>query len=252
MYPILFHVFGIPVDSFWASVFVGFLAALFVARSELRRQGHDVAAAYDLILWSYVGGFIGARLFLIVTAWDQFQRDPLGLLLSGSGWVWQGGLMGGAVAVIAKARALGLPLGDVVDLAGLCLSIGQAIGRVGCQLSGDGDYGIPTDLPWGMSYPNGVVPTTDRVHPTPIYESAAYLLIFLALWAQRGRPHARGTLFGQYMLCTGAVRFAVEFVRRNPVVALGLTVAQWVSLASMAIGAALLARDQSPLRERPA
>ena len=145
-----------------------------------------------------------------------------------------------------------MPLGDVVDLAGLCLSIGQAIGRVGCQLSGDGDYGIPTDLPWGMSYPNGVVPTTDRVHPTPIYESAAYLLIFLALWAQRGRPHARGTLFGQYMLCTGAVRFAVEFVRRNPVVALGLTVAQWVSLASMAIGAALLARNQSPLRERPA
>jgi phosphatidylglycerol:prolipoprotein diacylglycerol transferase len=203
-------------------------------------------------LWSYVGGFIGARLFLIVTAWDQFQRDPLALLLSGSGWVWQGGLIGGAVAVLMKARALGLPLGDVSDLAGLCLAIGQAIGRVGCQLSGDGDYGIPTDLPWGMSYPNGVVPTTERVHPTPIYESLAYLLIFFALWAQRGRPHPRGNLFAQYLLLTGVVRFAVEFVRRNPVVALGLTVAQWVSLASMAIGALLLARSQTALRERPA
>jgi phosphatidylglycerol:prolipoprotein diacylglycerol transferase len=156
------------------------------------------------------------------------------------------------VAVIVKARALGLPLGDVTDLAGLCLSIGQAIGRIGCQLSGDGDYGIPTDLPWGMSYPNGVVPTTERVHPTPIYESAMYFLIFAGLWAQRGRPHPRGNLFAQYLLFTGAVRFAVEFVRRNPVVGLGLTVAQWVSLVSMALGAALLARGHAALRERAA
>ena len=137
-------------------------------------RGTTSAAAYDLILW-VVRRRLRRRAPLSRSSprGTQFQRDPFGLLLSGSGWVWQGGLMGGAVAVLAKARALGLPLGDVADLAGLCLAIGQAIGRVGCQLSGDGDYGIPTDLPWGMSYPNGVVPTTDRVHPTPIYESVA-------------------------------------------------------------------------------
>jgi phosphatidylglycerol:prolipoprotein diacylglycerol transferase len=244
MYPVLFRIFGVPIEAFWATVFLGFLAALFVARSELRRQGHDSGAAFDLILWAYVGGFVGARLFMIVTAWEEFQRDPFELLFSGSGWVWQGGVIGGAVAVVLKARALGLPLGDVSDLAGPCLAIGQAIGRVGCQLAGDGDYGVPTDLPWGMAYPDGVVPTSERVHPTPIYEAVLYFLIFLGLWSQRARPHPAGSIFGQYLLYTGAVRFAVEFVRRNPAVALGLTLAQWVSLLSMAIGMALLWRGR--------
>jgi len=245
MYPVLFHVFGFPVESFWVAVFFGFLAALFVARSELARQGHDPGAAYDLILWAYVGGFVGARLFLIVTAWEQFQRDPFELLLSGSGWVWQGGVVGGAIAVTLKARELGLPFGDVADLAGPCLAIGQAIGRVGCQLAGDGDYGVPTTLPWGMAYPQGVVPTTEPVHPTPVYEAVLYLAIFILLWRRRARPHAAGTNFGHYLVLSGAARFAVEFVRRNPVLGLGLTLAQWVSLVSMAIGAAVLARDRA-------
>ena len=251
MYPVLFHVFGFPVEAFWAAVFLGFLAALLVARSELRRQGHDPGAAFDLILWAYVGGFVGARLFLVITEWEQFQRDPFELLLSGSGWVWQGGLIGGTVAVALKARALRLPLSDVADFAGACLAIGQAIGRIGCQFAGDGDYGVPTSLPWGMSYPNGVVPTTERVHPTPIYETILYLLIFAVLWRNRLRPHRPGSLFGQYLLLSGAARFAVEFVRRNPIVGFGLTLAHWVSLLSMTAGLAILVYRPSPQVSRP-
>ncbi|HSP96130.1 MAG TPA: prolipoprotein diacylglyceryl transferase [Candidatus Dormibacteraeota bacterium] len=242
MYPILFHVFGIPIEAFWATVFLGFAASLLVVRADLIRLGRDSGAAYDLILWAYVGGFIGARLLLVVTAWDDFQRDPFEHLFSGSGWVWQGGIIGGAVAVIWKARRLGLPLGEVADFSGPALAIGQAIGRLGCQLSGDGDYGVPTDLPWGMSYPNGVVPTTDRVHPTPIYEMIGCLLIFAWLWRRRARPHVPGSLFGEYLIATGVLRFAVEFVRRNPAMAFGLTIAQWLSLVSIAIGAGLLLR----------
>lgn len=248
MYPVLFELFGIPIEAFWVTVFLGFLAALFVVRAELIRQGHDGTAAYDLVLWAYIGGFVGARLFMIVTAWPEFQRDPFALLFSGSGWVWQGGVVGGALAVAWKARALGLPLGDVADFSGLALAIGQAIGRVGCQLSGDGDYGVPTDLPWGMSYPNGVVPTTERVHPTPVYESVACLVIFTVLWRRRTRPHVPGALFGEYLVYSGLLRFAVEFVRRNPALGLGLTLAQWVSLASIALGVlVLLRRPATPL-----
>ena len=242
MYPVLFHVFGIPIEAFWATVFLGFAASLLVVRAELIRNGRDSGAAYDLILWAYVGGFVGARLLLVVTAWDDFQRDPFEHLFSGSGWVWQGGIIGGAVAVLWKARRLGLPFGEVADFAGPALAIGQAIGRLGCQLSGDGDYGVPTDLPWGMSYPNGVVPTTERVHPTPIYEMIGCLLIFAWLWRRRARPHVPGSLFGEYLIATGVLRFAVEFVRRNPSLALGLTIAQWLSLVSIALGAGLLLR----------
>jgi phosphatidylglycerol---prolipoprotein diacylglyceryl transferase len=246
MYPVLFHVFGIPIEAFWATVFLGFAASLLVVRSELIRLGHDSGAAYDLILWAYIGGFIGARLLLVVTAWDDFQRDPFEHLFSGSGWVWQGGLLGGAVAVTWKARQLGLPMGEVLDFSGLALAIGQAIGRIGCQLSGDGDYGVPTTVPWGMSYPNGVVPTTDIVHPTPIYEMLGCLLIFVWMWRRRAAPHVPGALFGQYLIGTGVLRFGVEFVRRNPAVALGLTITQWVSLVSIALGAVLV-RRRAPL-----
>jgi phosphatidylglycerol:prolipoprotein diacylglycerol transferase len=246
VYPVLFHVFGVPIEAFWATVFLGFAASLLVVRAELIRLGHDAGAAYDLILWAYVGGFIGARLLLVATAWEDFQRDPFAHLFSGSGWVWQGGVLGGAAAVAWKARRLGLPLGEVADFSGLALAIGQAIGRLGCQLSGDGDYGVPTGLPWGMSYPNGVVPTLERVHPTPIYEMVGCLLIFAWLWRRRARPHVPGALFGEYLVASGALRLAVEFVRRNPTVALGLTLAQWVSLVSIGIGAALL-RRRAPL-----
>jgi phosphatidylglycerol:prolipoprotein diacylglycerol transferase len=246
MYPVLFRIAGIDVQSFWVMVMVGFLVALLVARAELRRLGHDPELAYDLILWAYVGGFVGARLFLVLTAWDALVQDPFGVLFSGSGWVWQGGVVGGAVAVSMAARRRGLPLLDVADLAGPCLAIGQAIGRIGCQLAGDGDYGTPSSLPWAMSYPHGVVPTTERVHPTPVYEMTLYLLVFILLWVQRTRPHARGSLFAQYLIDTGIARFAVEFVRINPVAALGLTVPQFVSAASVVAGVVLYARLPRP------
>jgi phosphatidylglycerol:prolipoprotein diacylglycerol transferase len=242
MYPVLFRVFGFEVQAFWATVIIGFLAALVVARSELRRRHHDPRFGYDLILHSYIGGFIGARVFLVFFAWEAFSRDPFEFLFSGSGWVWQGGLIGGAVTVILAARRVGLPLADVADLSALCLAIGQTIGRIGCQLSGDGDYGVPTDLPWGMSYPNGVVPTLERVHPTPIYEMLAYLAIFLALWRQRSWNRPAGSLIGQYLILTGVARFAVEFVRRNPQVAVGLTVPQLFSLGFTVIGIVVLFR----------
>jgi phosphatidylglycerol:prolipoprotein diacylglycerol transferase len=245
MYPVLFRIWGLEVESFWVTVLVGFLVALLVARAELRRTGHDPDLGYDLILYSYVGGFAGARLFLVFSAWEVFVRDPFEFFFSGSGWVWQGGVIGGAVAVIFAAKRRGLPLGDVFDLAGPCLAVGQAIGRIGCQLSGDGDYGRATDVPWAMSYPHGVVPTDELVHPTPIYESVAYFVIFAFLWSRRWRPHIPGSPLGQYLIATGVVRFAVEFVRRNPVVALGLTLPQFASIASVAIGAALLLRLRS-------
>lgn len=242
MYPVLFRIGGLEVESFWVSVLVGFLTALVVARADLRRTGHDPDLGYDLILWSYIGGFVGARVFLVFSAWDVFTRDPFEFFFSGSGWVWQGGVIGGTVAVVLAAKRRGLPLGDVADLAAPCLAIGQAIGRIGCQLSGDGDYGVASDLPWAMSYPNGVVPTIERVHPTPVYESAAYFAIFAWLWTRRWRPHVPGTPFAEYLIYTGVARFAVEFVRRNPAVALGLTLPQLASIVSILIGIVLLIR----------
>jgi len=242
MRPILFQIGDISVPSFWAMAFLGFVMAFVVVRADLIRRGKPVVLAYDLILYSYVGGWIGARLFLIPTGWSYFEKDPIGFLLSGSGWVWYGGVIGGGLAVYWLCRRNNMSLLEAADIAAPGLAMGLAIGRIGCQLSGDGDYGVPTDLPWGMSYPNGVVPTTERVHPAPVYEMIACFAILAYLWA-RYRPELRiGDLFARYLILSGIVRFLIEFIRRNPGWLVGLTTAQWISVGCVVLGVVLLRR----------
>jgi phosphatidylglycerol:prolipoprotein diacylglycerol transferase len=103
---------------------------------------------------------------------------------------------------------------QLLDLCSPALAMGYAVGRIGCQVSGDGDYGKATDLPWGMAYPNGAVPTTEVVHPTPIYETVTMGLLAWALWRARDafRP---GVLFAFYLTGAGLERLLVEFIRRN-------------------------------------
>ena len=242
MRPVLFHIGDVAVPSFWVTAFLGFVAAFFVLRSDLVRRGYGSDLAYDITLYAYVGGWVGARLFLIPTAWDIFSADPIGFLLSGSGWVWYGGLFGGALAVWILARQRGISMLLLADVAAPGLAVGLAMGRVGCQLAGDGDYGVPTSLPWGMSYPDGVVPTTERVHPAPIYEMLACLAIFAYLWRRRWLTPPDGDLFGRYLILSAVTRFLIEFVRRNPAWLLGFTTAQWFSVGLAMFGALLVRR----------
>jgi len=238
--PILFHLGELAVPSFWVAAFLGFAAAFVLVRSEVRRHGYDREVAYDVVLAAYVGGWVGARLFLIPTGWQFFTEDPIGFLLASSGWVWQGGVIGGAIGVLSMARRRGVPLLVAADICAPGLAVGLAIGRIGCQLAGDGDYGIPSTLPWAMSYPDGVVPTTERVHPTPIYEMLANLAILAYLWRHRHRALAPGDMIGRYLILSAVVRFLVEFVRRNPAWLVGLTTAQWMSVGFTVLGVALV------------
>ncbi len=235
MRPILFTVGEFSVPSFWVMAFLAFLGGFWVVRAEARRRGLGTEMAYDLLLYAYVGGWVGARLFLIPTAWELFRNDPIAFLLSGSGWVWYGGIAGGTVAVWLLCRRQKIPFVLVADLCAPALALGLAIGRIGCQLSGDGDYGVPTSLPWGMSYPNGVVPTTERVHPAPLYEMAGSLMIFAHLWRRRfaARP---GEIAARYLVLASALRFVIEFVRRNPAWLFGFTTAQAWSVVLALIG----------------
>jgi len=242
MRPILFHLGELAVPSFWVAAFSGFLAAFLLLRNDVVRRGYDVELAYDLILYAYIGGWVGARLFLIPTGWQYFIDDPVSFLLSSSGWVWYGGLIGGVVASWLLARRRHIAWLELADISAPALAMGLAIGRIGCQLSGDGDYGVPTSLPWGMSYPNGVVPTTERVHPAPVYEMLACFAIFAYLWRRRLHNPPTGDLFGRYLILSAIVRFLIEFVRRNPDWLVGLTTAQWMSIGCAIVGALLVRR----------
>lgn len=238
--PVPIHVFGIFLA-------LGFLAANWLMARELVRRGFAADIASSAIVWAAVGGIVGARLWLVVERWPEFVSDPIGFLFTGSGFVFYGGLLGGALAVTLVFRRHGVPWWDGADAAAPAIALGQAIGRIGCQLSGDGDWGTVTELPWGMAYPYAVVgwpyPPGVRVHPTPIYESIAYFAVVGFLLWRRTRGAPSGAIFAWYLVLASGARFVVEFVRINPVVAAGLTAAQVASLGLVAIGAARLLRD---------
>jgi phosphatidylglycerol:prolipoprotein diacylglycerol transferase len=235
MYPEI-HIGPLTLQTFGLMFALAFLAAGTLVARRLGEIGKPVDWAYEMAFSALAGGIVGSRLYFIVQNYDSVRHDLLGELFSGAGLVWYGGAIGGALAVLAWAhyrRFLGLAL---LDLAAPALALGYAIGRCGCQLSGDGDYGKAWDGPWAMSYPHGTVPTDQTVHPTPIYETLAMGLGAFILWQLRDRFRA-GVLFALYLLYAGAERFLVEFLRRNTETALGLTTAQLESLGMMAIGA---------------
>ena len=161
-------------------------------------------------------------------------------LFSTMGFAFFGAVIGGFIALLLLAWRFRMKPLLMLDAASPAAALGYGIGRIGCLISGDGDYGIPTSLPWGMSFPNGIVPTTERVHPTPIYEFLVALLIFWILWrlGARGlRTHASyGIVFSAYLVLTGIARFLVEFIRINPRSFYGLTNAQAASAVSIIAG----------------
>lgn len=229
----------LTLQSFGLMFALAFLAAGALIWRRLGEIGKPPDWAYEIGFAGLIGGVVGSRLYYVVEHWDEVSEDFLGNVVAGSGLVWYGGAVGGAVAVLLWAWYRDFLRLALLDLVAPALALGYAVGRVGCQLSGDGDYGEAWGGPWAMAYPDGTVPTTEEVHPTPVYEALAMGFGAWLLWRLRERFRA-GILFALYFLYAGAERFLVEFVRRNEEVALGLTAAQWQSFAMMAAGLAWL------------
>src|SRR5690348_1020183 len=185
-----------------------------------------------------ISGLVGARLYHVLETPRDLMADP-SMLYSRFGFAWFGGFIGGFIALFFLARHYRIPVLEFMDLCSPAAAVGYATGRIGCLLSGDGDYGVPTKLPWGMSFPYGVVPTADRVHPTPIYEFLIWVLITVILW-QVGKKtlngEAAGKTFSYYLILTGAARFLIEFIRINPRSFFGMSNAQTASLVSIVLG----------------
>ena len=235
------HIGPLTLQTFGICFGVAFLVCGAVLARRLREIGRPRDWAYEIVFSALVGGLVGARLDYIAQNYDKVSHDLLGNLFSGSGLVWLGGLLGGAAGVCIWAWRRGFLGLALLDLCAVPLAIGYAIGRVGCQLSGDGDYGIKSSLPWAMSYPKGTVPTTDKVHPTPVYETLAMGLAALLLWRLRDRFRP-GLLFALYLVIAGVERLLVEFIRRNDDLVLGLTLPQLISVGMMVVGGVWLAR----------
>jgi phosphatidylglycerol:prolipoprotein diacylglycerol transferase len=235
MYPEI-DIGPLTLQTFGLMFALAFLAAGALVARRFTELGKPADWAYEMTFAALAGGIVGSRAYYLIENWDEVSDDLLGNIFSGSGLVWYGGAIGGAIAVVIWARYRGFLGLALLDLAAPALALGYAIGRCGCQLSGDGDYGRAWDGPWAMAYPDGTVPTDEPVHPTPIYETLAMGLGAYVLWQLRDRFRT-GILFALYLLYAGAERFLVEFVRRNEDALLGLTQAQLESLVMIVAGA---------------
>ena len=235
------HVLGITIKTFGVGFALGFLACGAGGARRLRELRRPTDWAYEIVGAALLGGVVGARAYYLAENYSQVKHDLLGNVFSGSGLVWYGGALGGAIAVIAWMRWREVLELRMLDMSATALALGYAIGRIGCQVSGDGDYGIRSSLPWAMGYPHGTVPTPAgvRVQPTPVYETVTMCLLAYFLWHLRDRVRP-GVIFALYLVGSGLERFLVEFVRRNSEVALGLTAPQLESFVLVLAGLAWL------------
>ncbi len=265
------------IGSYGLMMATGFLTAWALLARELRRRGLPSDLATATIFLAATTGLIGSKLAYLLTEAPSFAWSDL---WSGSGLTWHGGLILATLVLVAFYRLRQLPIGVMADAVAPMLASGYGFGRLGCQLAGDGDYGVPCapgtwhDLVC-MAYPRGIVPspcesggvrheicpidvpdpTWLQVHPTPVYEALGAFALAGLLWAMRTRVRRPGLLFAAYLVVAGLSRFAVEFLRLaegRPDRWLGLRDAQWVGLAMAVLGvgiaAVVTARRAAPPR----
>jgi phosphatidylglycerol:prolipoprotein diacylglycerol transferase len=230
MYPEILRIGSLVIQSYGFMLALGFLAVFFVVKAEFKRMGENPQSADPLVMSAIIGGIIGARVYYILEQWDTFVEYPVEIIFSRGGLVWYGGFALGTLAVVLMARVKKLRLGMVANSAAPAIALAYAITRIGCFLNGC-CYGTVTSLPWGMRFPNNpLCQSGNTIHPTQLYESGASFIIFAIIWSIRRRPLPGWSLFFIYLVLGSLERFLVEFVRATEKIALGLSMAQILSI----------------------
>ena len=270
MYPFI-HIGPLTLGSYGLMVAIALICGFYILRADFARRGIS-ADAEAIIGITGLAGLAGSRLYHLLETPAEFFANPWPQLFSTMGFAFVGAMIGGFIALLLLAKRFRIPMLLMLDLASPAAAMGYGIGRIGCLISGDGDYGIATSLPWGMAFQplqpgsrmlrfivvdhGALVPSYGRdvgglppdaivrVHPTPIYEFLVAILIFWILWRLGARalktPGPNGIVFGAYLLLTGIARYLVEMIRINPRSFFGLTNAQAASIVSVLAGVALL------------
>ena len=259
VYPLVLHIGSLSVTGFGLMMMLAFIMSGWAIQLELRRRGLDEEYAADIVIAAVLGGLLGAKIwYWILTGGSLFSRG---------GFVWYGGFLGGVLGVIFTSWRRRVPIAFTADLVAPALTLGYAIGRVGCFVVGD-DYGRPSTLPWAVKFPEGLPPTTVgnmqtqlhvafpagtdpallvAVHPTQVYETTIMLLATAWLWKHRDHRHATGWLFACYLVIAGVERFAIEFLRaKDDRVLNGFTIAQVTSVGLVLVGVYLLLKLKAP------
>ncbi len=273
MYPYINLGFA-HVGTFGLMLWLAAVCGTVVLYKNLLRNGSD-ADALNIVTMVVIAGIVGAKLWHelqdvreLEAAWRSILypgwHRPTEVLMNflhwfQAGFAWYGGLLAGVAmlmfqGVLAKPNGLtgGRAALRMLDLAAPAAAIGYGVGRIGCLLSGDGDYGVNTTLPWGVHMMHGLTvytralvlptPMDAAVQPTPVYELLFAVAVALWLWKRAAKPLPLGLLTGEYLVLSGIGRFLVEFVRINPRLYFHHTMsnAQVAALGSVLFGAAMM------------
>lgn len=256
MYPELFKIGAFTVYSYGVMFAAAFIAAVFFWMKEMKRKGFDIIIGVEMALLGLLFGIIGSKLLFLIENWERFIDEPFIMAFTPAGSSYYGGLILTIIVLAIYLKKKKIPFLIMADAGAPSLIISAGIGRLGCHLAGDGDYGIPTFLPWGVNYengtmppsamfrnteiaksfPDGIVPNNTPLHPTPVYEFIAALIIFFILWRNRKSNWADGRLFMLYLILSAGSRFLVEFIRLNPRILFGFSEAQLIAIVLGTIG----------------
>ncbi|MGE5314282.1 MAG: prolipoprotein diacylglyceryl transferase [Acidobacteriota bacterium] len=272
MIPVLFTIGGIPIYSFGLMMGISFIIGSTLLTGELRRKKMNPDMGSTITLLALAGGIAGSKILYLIENWGDFIDNPVSMAFSPGGLTFYGGFILATILIGVYLKRQKVSFWRVADAVAPALLLAYGIARIGCHLAGDGDYGFPTDLPWGTDYskgtyppsaafkdfpeitskyPHGVVPDTVPCHPTPVYEFLICSVMFYFLWKSRKRLGPDGTVFAAYLMLAGVERFAVEFLRLNERFVLGLSEAQIISVFLIFIGAWLFRQRRSAIRVKP-
>ncbi len=280
--------FPIPLFSFGLMVALAILTATAMSRVEVDRlyakglmkavrakvrdaKGREKvqltspsALLWNMAVMAGAFGVLGAKLFHIIDYWDEFVQNPAAMIFSGSGLTVYGGILVGSIAILWYANSKGVNKGRLMDAVAPGLMLAYGIGRVGCYLSGDGDWGVcssladkPAWIPgflWSETFPRAMIgmdpvqynavqrgaecayAAPDGVYPTMLYELLMASVLAAVLWGLRKHPFKAGWLMSVYGILAGIQRFTIEFIKVNPDTSLGLPQSQLISIGFVVAG----------------
>ncbi len=230
MYPIIFSYKFITIGTYGIMLGLAFYLAFLLTEHELKLRGKDPELAYKLLIVIIPSAIVGAKIFHILENLGEFMRDPMGMIFSGAGLSVYGGFIVAFLMTMILIKKSKENILDIFDITAPAMALGYGVGRIGCHVSGDGCYGIPTSSFLGTAYPNGIVPTSINVYPAPLFESFFSFLVVAFLLQLRKREMPTGKIFFIYLILNGLPRFLIEFIRLNPKEVWGLTQAQIIAL----------------------
>lgn len=238
MYPELINIGNFSISSFGVMVALSFLVAYWLCFKEFRRKNLSEDLLGNLFLAAMIGGIAGAKLLYLFenVPINEILQNPVQHIFARGGLTFYGGLFGALLLTWLVAKRGKLDFWVLGDSVAPAMAIGYSIGRIGCFLVGD-DYGIRSDVPWAVAFPNGLPPTIDTVHPTQIYETLIMLIVFLYLWKIRKNSNKNGYIFSLYLILAGSERFIIEFLRNtSPSPIPNLSIAQTMAVVIILFG----------------